>query len=97
MEVEAQTSAAAAAAGDELRSLLSATLSPDKAAVDAATEGLSRIAASSDPRFPISLLAVAAGTLPFLVVAVLVAFPCQVLPCSISAEACGFFCFCWGI
>nr|AAX96578.1 expressed protein [Oryza sativa Japonica Group]ABA95456.1 Importin-beta N-terminal domain containing protein, expressed [Oryza sativa Japonica Group] len=61
MEVEAQTSAAAAAAGDELRSLLSATLSPDKAAVDAATEGLSRIAASSDPRFPISLLAVAAA------------------------------------
>uniref|UniRef100_A0A0E0F8T5 Importin N-terminal domain-containing protein n=1 Tax=Oryza meridionalis TaxID=40149 RepID=A0A0E0F8T5_9ORYZ len=61
MEVEAQTSAAAAAAGDELRSLLSATLSPDKAAVDTATEGLSRIAAASDPRFPISLLAVAAA------------------------------------
>uniref|UniRef100_A0A0E0BMD0 Importin N-terminal domain-containing protein n=1 Tax=Oryza glumipatula TaxID=40148 RepID=A0A0E0BMD0_9ORYZ len=61
MEVEAQTSAAAAAAGDELRSLLSATLSPNKAAVDAATEGLSRIAAASEPRFPISLLAVAAA------------------------------------
>ncbi|KAF0896635.1 hypothetical protein E2562_026750 [Oryza meyeriana var. granulata] len=62
MEVEAQTSAAAAAAaGDELRSLLSATLSPDKAAVDAATEGLSRIAAAADPCFPIALLAIAAG------------------------------------
>ncbi|KAL5204923.1 hypothetical protein ABZP36_009794 [Zizania latifolia] len=59
MEVDAPT--AAAAAGDELRSLLSATLSPDKAAVDAATEGLSRIAAAADPRFPIALLAFAAG------------------------------------
>lgn len=90
MEVDAQTSAAAAAAGDELRSLLSATLSPDKAQVDAATEGLSRIAAAADPRFPVALLAIAAGTRPFLFVAVLVAFPCQVLPCSISAKACGF-------
>uniref|UniRef100_A0A0D9XVL2 Importin N-terminal domain-containing protein n=1 Tax=Leersia perrieri TaxID=77586 RepID=A0A0D9XVL2_9ORYZ len=62
MEVDAQTSVPAAA-GDELRSLLSATLSPDKAAVDAATEGLSMMAAAGDPRFPLSLLAIAAGDL----------------------------------
>lgn len=62
MEVDAAYPAAAA--GDELRRLLAATLSADKASVDAATAGLDRISAAGDPRFPIALLAVAAGTLP---------------------------------
>uniref|UniRef100_A0A453HTK7 Importin N-terminal domain-containing protein n=1 Tax=Aegilops tauschii subsp. strangulata TaxID=200361 RepID=A0A453HTK7_AEGTS len=59
MEVDAAYPAAAA--GDELRRLLTATLSADKASVDAATAGLDRISAAGDPRFPIALLAVAAG------------------------------------
>ncbi|KAF8644970.1 hypothetical protein HU200_066275 [Digitaria exilis] len=46
-------------ASDELRRLLAATLSPDKASVDAAAAGLDRAAA--DPRFPLAILAVAAG------------------------------------
>lgn len=54
---------AAALARDELRRLLAATLSPDKASVDAAAAGLDAL--SSDPRFPLAILAVAAGT-PFL-------------------------------
>jgi hypothetical protein len=54
---------AAALAGDELRRLLAATLSPDKASVDAAAAELDALAA--DPRFPLAILAVAAGT-PFL-------------------------------
>lgn len=62
MEVDAAYPAATA--GDELRRLLTATLSDDKASVDAATAGLDRISAAGDPRFPIALLAVAAGTLP---------------------------------
>ncbi|KAK3120729.1 hypothetical protein QOZ80_9AG0692950 [Eleusine coracana subsp. coracana] len=45
--------------GDDLRRLLAATLSPDKATVDAAAAGLDRVAA--DPRFPLAILAVAAG------------------------------------
>ncbi|TVU23430.1 hypothetical protein EJB05_25796 [Eragrostis curvula] len=57
--MEVETPAAALAAGDELRRLLAATLSPDKAAVDAAAAGLDRVAA--DPRFPLAILAVAAG------------------------------------
>ena len=56
MEIETP----AALAGDELRRLLAATISPDKAAVDAAAAGLDRAAA--DPRFPLAILAVAAGT-----------------------------------
>ncbi|KAM3312491.1 hypothetical protein ACQJBY_032415 [Aegilops geniculata] len=59
MEVDAAYPAAAA--GDELRRLLTATLSADKASVDAATAGLDRISGAGDPRFPIALLAVAAG------------------------------------
>ena len=59
MEIETP----AALAGDELRRLLAATISPDKAAVDAAAAGLDRAAA--DPRFPLAILAVATGT-PFL-------------------------------
>lgn len=59
MEVDAAYPAATA--GDELRRLLTATLSDDKASVDAATAGLDRISAAGDPRFPIALLAVAAG------------------------------------
>lgn len=59
MEVDAAYPAAAA--GDELRRLLAATLSADKASVDDATAGLDRISAAGDPRFPIALLAVAAG------------------------------------
>jgi hypothetical protein len=55
MEVEAP------AAGDDLRHLLAGTLSPDKAAVDAAAAGLDRVAA--DPRSPLAILAVAAGAL----------------------------------
>ncbi|KAG2564198.1 hypothetical protein PVAP13_8KG390800 [Panicum virgatum] len=55
MEIETP----AALAGDELRRLLAATISPDKAAVDAAAAGLDRAAA--DPRFPLAILAVAAG------------------------------------
>jgi hypothetical protein len=51
---------AAALARDELRRLLAATLSPDKASVDAAAAGLDAL--SSDPRFPLAILAVAAGT-----------------------------------
>jgi hypothetical protein len=62
MEVDAAHPAAAA--GDELRRLLAATLSADKASVDAATAGLDGISAAGDPRFPIAVLAVAAGTLP---------------------------------
>ncbi|XP_051180407.1 uncharacterized protein [Lolium perenne] len=58
MEVDA---AHPAAAGDELRRLLAATLSADKASVDAATAGLDGISAAGDPRFPIAVLAVAAG------------------------------------
>jgi len=54
---------ATALAGDELRRLLAATLSPDKASVDAAAAGLDALAA--DPRFPLAILAIAAGT-PFL-------------------------------
>ncbi|PWZ25480.1 Importin beta-like SAD2 [Zea mays] len=50
---------AAALARDELRRLLAATLSPDKASVDAAAAGLDAL--SSDPRFPLAILAVAAG------------------------------------
>jgi hypothetical protein len=64
MEIETPA-AAAALAGDELRRLLAATLSPDKASVDAAAAGLDRAAA--DPRFPLAILAVAAGIrIPFL-------------------------------
>ncbi|VAH92253.1 unnamed protein product [Triticum turgidum subsp. durum] len=59
MEVDAAYPAAAT--GDELRRLLTATLSADKASVDAATAGLDRISAAGDPSFPIALLAVAAG------------------------------------
>ncbi|PUZ45866.1 hypothetical protein GQ55_8G258700 [Panicum hallii var. hallii] len=59
MEIETSAAPAAALAGDELRRLLAATLSPDKASVDAAAAGLDRAAA--DPRFPLALLAVAAG------------------------------------
>lgn len=59
MEVDA--SRPAAAAGDELRRLLAATLSADKASVDAATAGLDGISAAGDPRFPIAVLAIAAG------------------------------------
>ena len=54
----------APAAGDELRRLLAATLSADKASMDAATAGLDGISAAGDPRFPIAVLAIAAGTLP---------------------------------
>ncbi|ONM52720.1 ARM repeat superfamily protein [Zea mays] len=50
---------AAALARDELRRLLAATLSPDKASVDTAAAGLDAL--SSDPRFPLAILAVAAG------------------------------------
>ncbi|XP_062182615.1 uncharacterized protein LOC133886794 [Phragmites australis] len=57
--MEVETPAAAALAGDELRRLLAATLSPDKAAVDAAAAGLDRVAA--DPLFPLAILAVATG------------------------------------
>ena len=60
--MEVETPAAAALAGDELRRLLAATLSPDKAAVDAAAAGLDRVAA--DPLFPLAILAVATGILP---------------------------------
>ncbi|KAL6908038.1 hypothetical protein ACP4OV_002208 [Aristida adscensionis] len=62
MEVDSHApgAAAAAATGDELRRLLAATLSPDKASVDAAAAGLDRLAAA-DPRFPLAILAVAAG------------------------------------
>ncbi|KAL6654520.1 hypothetical protein ACP70R_007985 [Stipagrostis hirtigluma subsp. patula] len=61
MEVETHApGGAAAATGDELRRLLAATLSPDKASVDAAAAGLDR-AAAADPRFPLAILAVAAG------------------------------------
>nr|CAB3490591.1 unnamed protein product [Digitaria exilis] len=56
MEIETP---AATMASDELRRLLAATLSPDKASVDAAAAGLDRAAA--DPRFPLAILAVAAG------------------------------------
>ncbi|CAO2150244.1 unnamed protein product [Urochloa humidicola] len=59
MEIETPAAAAAAMAGDELRRLLAGTLSPDKASVDAAAAGLDRAAA--DPRFPLAILAVAAG------------------------------------
>ena len=60
MEVDS----AATTAGDDLRRLLAATLSPDKATVDAAAAGLDRVAAA-DPRFPLAILAVAAaGALP---------------------------------
>ncbi|RLM69385.1 uncharacterized protein C2845_PM17G14880 [Panicum miliaceum] len=59
MEIETPAAPAAALAGDELRRLLAATLSPDKASVDAAAAGLDRAAA--DPRFPLAILAVAAG------------------------------------
>ncbi|RLM58078.1 uncharacterized protein C2845_PM18G13230 [Panicum miliaceum] len=59
MEIETSAALAAALAGDELRRLLAATLSPDKASVDAAAAGLDRAAA--DPRFPLAILAVAAG------------------------------------
>jgi hypothetical protein len=58
--MEFDTPAAAALAGDELRRLLAATLSPNKASVDAAAAGLDALAA--DPRFPLAILAVAAGT-----------------------------------
>ncbi|KAG0531016.1 hypothetical protein BDA96_05G237900 [Sorghum bicolor] len=61
--MEFDTAPAAALAGDELRRFLAATLSPDKASVDAAAAGLDALAA--DPRFPLAILAVAAGT-PFL-------------------------------
>jgi hypothetical protein len=60
MEVEAPAPAATSA-GDDIRRLLAGTLSPDKAAVDAAAAGLDRVAA--DPRFPLAILAVAAGAL----------------------------------
>lgn len=56
MEIETP---AATLSGDELRRLLAATLSPDKASVDAAAAGLDRAAA--DPRSPLAILAVAAG------------------------------------
>ncbi|CAM0874180.1 unnamed protein product [Alopecurus aequalis] len=59
MEVDAAHPAANA--GEELRRLLAATLSADKASVDAATAGLAGISAAGDPRFPIAVLAVAAG------------------------------------
>uniref|UniRef100_A0ACD6AN67 Uncharacterized protein n=1 Tax=Avena sativa TaxID=4498 RepID=A0ACD6AN67_AVESA len=59
MEVDAAHPAAAA--GDELRRLLAATLSADKASVDAASAGLDEISAAGDPRFPIAVLVVAAG------------------------------------
>ena len=57
--MEFETTAAALAC-DELRRLLAATLSPDKASVDAAAAGLDALAA--DLRFPLAILAVAAGT-----------------------------------
>ncbi|KXG29170.1 uncharacterized protein LOC8086009 [Sorghum bicolor] len=57
--MEFDTAPAAALAGDELRRFLAATLSPDKASVDAAAAGLDALAA--DPRFPLAILAVAAG------------------------------------
>ncbi|CAD6252436.1 unnamed protein product [Miscanthus lutarioriparius] len=56
--MEFETTAAALAC-DELRRLLAATLSPDKASVDAAAAGLDALAA--DLRFPLAILAVAAG------------------------------------
>jgi hypothetical protein len=88
MEIETP----AALAGDELRRLLAATISPDKAAVDAAAAGLDRAAA--DPRFPLAILAVAAGT-PFLPPATACGSSCALtaalVPCDF-AKACAFYC-----
>jgi hypothetical protein len=96
MEIETPAAAAAALAGDELRRLLAATLSPDKASVDAAAAGLDRAAA--DPRFPLAILAVAAGIrIPFLPsghrLAISALRPCQLqFPCGFRESSRAFYC-----
>lgn len=92
MEIETSAAPAAAVAGDELRRLLAATLSPDKASVDAAAAGLDRAAA--DPRFPLAILAVAAGMCPLLFLPPATSCNCSsalvpaLVPCNFFSKAC---------